>query len=79
MDVFPANATIPAESGPHLIKLSGIPKTTGDLNIYGNILLFILQNLLFNSIIIILHNYQFCSILQTIESTVIKNSKLMIA
>ena len=43
MDVFPANATIPAESGPHLIKLSGIPKTTGDLNIYGNILLFVLQ------------------------------------
>lgn len=37
MDVFPANATIPAESGPHLIKLSGIPKTTGDLNIYGYI------------------------------------------
>ncbi|XP_029650274.1 trafficking protein particle complex subunit 9 [Octopus sinensis] len=35
MDVFPINAEIPAESKHHLIKLSGIPKTSSDLNIYG--------------------------------------------
>lgn len=34
-DTFPATPSLPAESGPCLVKLVGLPKAAGELNIIG--------------------------------------------
>ena len=35
IEEYPTNPTIPAESGPHLVKILSRPRSSGELNILG--------------------------------------------